>query len=74
MSHRQIFIGAFAVLGLLFIWPPLAALVLAVMIVVAVVTWLTDSGRPCPRCGEKVPTGTLDCEHCGFDFRTIGAD
>ena len=29
--------------------------------------------RPCPRCGLGVPRGQLTCQHCGFDFRTIGA-
>jgi uncharacterized OB-fold protein len=29
--------------------------------------------RPCPRCGEGVAVGVLDCPYCGFDFRTIGA-
>jgi hypothetical protein len=29
--------------------------------------------RPCPRCGRDVLKGELDCPHCGFDFRTIGA-
>jgi hypothetical protein len=28
--------------------------------------------RACPRCGRAVPVGTLDCDKCGFDFRTIG--
>jgi hypothetical protein len=28
--------------------------------------------RPCPRCGEKVKNGILDCS-CGFDFRTVGS-
>jgi hypothetical protein len=28
--------------------------------------------RPCPRCGGGVRVGVLDCEECGFDFRTIG--
>jgi hypothetical protein len=31
------------------------------------------AGRPCPRSGLPVPVGQLECEHCGFDFRTIGA-
>lgn len=31
------------------------------------------ASRPCPRCGERVKNGVLDCPHCGFDFRTIGA-
>jgi hypothetical protein len=29
--------------------------------------------RPCNRCGEQVTNGVLDCPHCGFDFRTVGA-
>ena len=28
--------------------------------------------RPCPRCGRRVAVGVLDCEACGFDFRSIG--
>jgi hypothetical protein len=33
-----------------------------------------DKGlRPCPRCGEGVEIGVLDCPYCEFDFRTIGA-
>jgi hypothetical protein len=28
--------------------------------------------RPCPRCGGRVPVGMLDCDACGFDFRSIG--
>ena len=31
------------------------------------------SMRPCPRCGTRVKAGHLDCQNCGFDFRTIGA-
>ncbi len=31
------------------------------------------NSRPCNRCGERVRNGELDCSHCGFDFRTIGA-
>jgi hypothetical protein len=29
--------------------------------------------RPCPRCGDNVQVGVLDCPHCGFDFRVIGS-
>jgi hypothetical protein len=32
-----------------------------------------EASRPCTRCGERVANGVLDCPHCGFDFRTIGA-
>jgi hypothetical protein len=31
------------------------------------------STRPCPRCGRRVPKGEMDCPHCEFDFRSIGA-
>lgn len=30
------------------------------------------ASRPCPRCGEKVAIGELDCPYCDFDFRSIG--
>ncbi|HVC07148.1 MAG TPA: DUF2510 domain-containing protein [Solirubrobacterales bacterium] len=33
-------------------------------------TWMP---RPCPGCGESVSIGVLDCPHCSFDFRAIGA-
>ena len=28
--------------------------------------------RPCPRCGERVAVGGLECSRCGFDFNQIG--
>jgi hypothetical protein len=31
-----------------------------------------QASRPCPRCGEPVPNGVLDCPQCSFDFRIIG--
>lgn len=34
----------------------------------------TAGERPCPRCGEAVEVGVLDCPHCEFDFRTIGSE
>lgn len=30
-------------------------------------------GRPCPRCGEHVKKGVLECRSCGYDFQQIGA-
>lgn len=27
--------------------------------------------RPCPRCGERVLIGKLECDACGFDFAHI---
>ena len=35
---------------------------------------IAETTRPCPRCGERVAIGELDCPHCDFDFRTIGGD
>jgi hypothetical protein len=29
--------------------------------------------RPCPRCGEDVKKGVMECRSCGFDFQTLGA-
>jgi hypothetical protein len=34
---------------------------------------LSTPSRPCPRCGKRVEVGKLDCDTCGFDFRTIGS-
>lgn len=28
--------------------------------------------RACPRCGEDVKKGTMDCKSCGFDFKSVG--
>ncbi len=28
--------------------------------------------RPCPRCGERVVIGKMECPRCGFDFESIG--
>jgi uncharacterized OB-fold protein len=49
----------------------------------AVLQWLSDwwrvrrhgpnTLRSCPRCGNRVVAGKLDCPDCGFDFRSIGA-
>jgi ribosomal protein L37E len=32
------------------------------------------NSRPCPRCGERVQKGVMDCTNCGFDFRTVGEE
>lgn len=40
-------------------------------VLLAAAEWLRT--RPCPRCGERVWTGELDCRNCQFDFRTIGS-
>ena len=40
----------------------------------AAADWLQT--RPCPRCGGRLnvlPGDDGPCEHCGFDFRSIGA-
>jgi hypothetical protein len=31
------------------------------------------TSRPCPRCGRRIQAGELECDSCGFDFRSIGA-
>lgn len=31
------------------------------------------ASRACNRCGERVANGVLECPHCGFDFRSVGA-
>jgi hypothetical protein len=48
-------------------------LVILAIVWVAVRGWDRSSSRPCPRCGQRVPKGQLDCAKCGFDFRTIGS-
>lgn len=56
--------------------PAAAGELLALVSVAFFVYWAVTSGkdrRACPRCGEGVPVGVLDCAKCGFDFRTIGA-
>ncbi len=53
-------------------------LVLAIALVAGVVFGIARLaraavGRSCPRCGNRVKRGLLDCPSCGFDFRTIGS-
>ena len=50
---------------------PLASFGLLLVILVIAKASRPDD-RPCPRCGQRVANGVLDCPHCGFDFRTIG--
>lgn len=75
MRHRGPLIGAALVLVLLFVSPVAGLIALVVALIVAVIFFATDrsGSRPCPRCGERVENGVLDCPHCEFDFRTIGA-
>ena len=75
MSHTGPLIGAVLVLVLLFVAPMLGLIALGVSLIGGVVMFATDrsGSRACPRCGEQVKNGVLDCPHCGFDFRTIGA-
>ncbi len=30
-----------------------------------------ENTRPCPRCGERVVIGVMECQRCGFDFKSI---
>jgi hypothetical protein len=55
--------------------------VIAVIIIIAILGFAILpligrrlSTRPCPRCGERVEIGDLECPYCGFDYRSIGAE
>lgn len=73
-GHALPVAGAVVVLGLLLVYPPFGLLALVVALVVAIARWMFRPGsRPCLRCGQRVTNGVLECPHCGFDFRTIGA-
>jgi hypothetical protein len=75
MSHARPFIGAAAVIALLFIYWPLGVVAFLVCLLVGLAGWIGEDGsRPCPRCGQRVKNGVLECEHCGFDFNTIGVE
>ncbi|HET7443836.1 MAG TPA: hypothetical protein VFJ57_04180 [Solirubrobacterales bacterium] len=60
---------------------PLEVIIVLVMVAISVIVVFrilrfanrSRRHRPCARCGERVKNGVLDCPHCGFDFRTIGA-
>ena len=47
---------------------------IAVVALVVVVIAKRGIEMTCPTCGERVARKQLDCSHCGFDFRTLGAD
>ncbi len=44
----------------------LVMVAIPVMIVMRLEQWMTS--RPCPRCGERVANGKLECRACGYDF------
>jgi hypothetical protein len=73
MHIWPVLLGALAVL-VLFLWhPALGFGALILLLLLAALFWIIRPGsRPCPRCGQRVKNGVLDCPHCGFDFRTIG--
>jgi hypothetical protein len=76
MSHWRPLIGAIAVVALFLISPLLGLIAFIAALIAGLIYWVGDgsASRPCPRCGEQVPNGVLNCEHCQFDFRTIGDD
>jgi len=69
-----VLLGALVVLALFFVHPALGLGALVLLLLLAVLFAITRPGsRPCPRCGQRVTNGVLDCPHCAFDFRTVGA-
>lgn len=54
---------------------PVVIAVALLMLAIEGAFWLRDRtrSRPCPRCGRRVAVGTLDCDACSFDFRTVGS-
>jgi hypothetical protein len=57
--------------------PSIAAFGIGFIVVLAIlllVIWLVRraNSRACPRCGNRVKTGRLRCESCGFDFNAVG--
>jgi ABC-type protease/lipase transport system fused ATPase/permease subunit len=76
MGHWRPFVGAIAVIALFLISPLLGLVAFIAAVIAALIFWVSDgtSSRPCPRCGEQVPNGVLSCEHCQFDFNTIGSE
>lgn len=68
------FLGVLICIALAFVAPLWAAVFAVVLIAAAVLDYgrAQLSTRPCPRCGARVEKGVLECEACGFDFRSIG--
>lgn len=55
-------------------WVAVGSIAFGIVIATIINNWqLREDTRPCPRCGERVAVGQLDCPHCDFDFRTIGS-
>ncbi|MDX6587221.1 MAG: hypothetical protein QOI31_1694 [Solirubrobacterales bacterium] len=61
-EQSQLLIVVFAIIGILVAWRLITSAIAR-----------SSGSRQCPRCGSEVPMGELDCESCGFDYRTIGA-
>jgi drug/metabolite transporter (DMT)-like permease len=54
-------------------WIAVGAIVLGIVAAAAINAYQDHArARPCPRCGERVAVGQLECPHCDFDFRSIG--
>lgn len=66
-------VGVILVLVLFAVNPAAGLLALVMLLLLSLLlTIRSRSGtRPCPRCGQRVKVGELDCPHCDFDFRTI---
>lgn len=50
-----------------------AGIIFWIAVIALVVFLVRRRSRACPRCGNRVAVDELDCPHCGFDFRSIGA-
>lgn len=74
MRALLITLGVFALLAVLAVSPAGGMLLLALLALLALLLAVhsRSTSRECPRCGQRVKRGELDCPHCGFDFRAIG--
>ncbi len=78
MSHIRLFVGAMITIGLLALMGVVGGYAVFGLLfwLVFVILWAIGAigqppSRPCPRCGERVRNGIMECSNCAFDFQTI---